>query len=92
MKEQELEEILEQVEVEELSNLIIYNDDINDYRYVIFLLETICELTPIRAEQCTLISHHTGKCHVRKGSKSDMTDMMNKLMDNGLGASVESVS
>ncbi len=89
MKEQELEEVLVQEEVKEKSKLIIYNDDITEYGFVIFLLKSICELTNISAEQCTLISHNTGKCIVRKGNKADMTDMMTKLLDKGLGASVE---
>ena len=89
MKEQELGEVVVQEEVQEESKLIIYNDEVNDYSSVVSLLETICDLDLLRAEQCTLIAHNSGKCIVKKGIKSDMTDMMNKLLEKGLGASVE---
>jgi len=67
----------------------ILNDDINDFDYVIHLLITICKLDPIRAEKFTLISHHNGRCDVKKGSLDEMQDLRDRLIDAGLGATVE---
>jgi ATP-dependent Clp protease adaptor protein ClpS len=96
MKEQEQENIIEQEseevikqEVEEIANLIIYNDDINTFDYVIYLLQTICKLDSINAEQCTIISHYTGKCIVKKGKFVKMKNLMEQLIERGLEASVD---
>jgi len=91
VKEKEQIEVLEKTEVEKQWFLVIHNDDENTFDYVIHLLITVCKLDNIRAEQCTLISHHNGKCDVKKGSLDEMKKLKNILIDSGLGATVESV-
>ena len=89
MKEQELEVVLEQEQINESTSLVIYNDDINSFDYVIYLLEDVCKLDSVRAEQCTIIAHHKGKCAVKKGDADEMEVLMDQLERRGLGASVE---
>jgi len=91
VKEQEQIDVLEKTEVQKQWFLVIHNDNVNDFNYVIHLLISVCGLDIIRAEQCTLISDNKGKCDVKKGSFAEMKDLKYKLIDAGLGATVEAV-
>ncbi len=57
---------------EEVHNLIVWNDEINTFDWVIECLVDICGHETIQAEQCALIIHHRGKCGVKKGSFDDL--------------------
>jgi len=91
VKEKEQVDVLEKTEVQKQWFLVIHNDDENTFEYVIHLLIRVCNLDAIRAEQCTLISHHNGKCDVKKGSLDEMKKLKIALVESGLGATVESV-
>ena len=47
--------------------LVLFNDDVNRYDFVVESLIDICRHDPIQAEQCTFIAHHKGKCDIKKG-------------------------
>lgn len=70
--------------------LVIYNDDKNTFDYVIHLLIAICGLDPVYAEKYTFISHYNGKCDIKKGNLDEMKKLKTKLIESGLGATVES--
>ena len=57
--------------IDELSTnrIIIYNDDINTFDWVIASLIELCKHSPIQAEQCTLLIHLKGKASVKEGLK-----------------------
>ena len=52
--------------------IILFNDDVNTFDFVIETLILVCEHDPHQAEQCTLIVHLKGKCSVKKGSYSEL--------------------
>ncbi|MDO5760295.1 MAG: ATP-dependent Clp protease adaptor ClpS, partial [Bacteroidota bacterium] len=57
------------VDVEEGGNeLIVYNDDIHTFDYVINCLIFICKLSKEQAVSCTNIIHYKGLCVVKHGS------------------------
>ncbi len=91
VKEQEQVDVLEKTEVKKRWFLVIHNDDESDFDYVIHLLIKECGLDAVRAEQCTLISHYNGKCDVKKGSLKAMENLKDRLINAGLGATVENV-
>lgn len=90
---------MEQVEIIELSDtsvedlldsrLIVYNDDVNSFQWVIECLCKYCGHTTEQAEQCSYIIHHKGKCDVKKGSKEILQPMKEALLDAGLTATIE---
>lgn len=90
---------MEQVETIELSDtsvedlldsrLIVYNDDVNSFQWVIECLCKYCGHTTEQAEQCSYIIHHKGKCDVKKGSKEILQPMKEALLDAGLTATIE---
>jgi ATP-dependent Clp protease adaptor protein ClpS len=52
----------------EEKELILFNDDINTFEYVIETLIDVCGHDPFQAEQCALTAHYNGKCGVKSGS------------------------
>lgn len=89
----ELIESQEKVLVEEhkveLKDLIIYNDDVNTFEYVIESLVHICEHSSIQAEQCTFLIHHKGKCSVKRGEFEELGPMAVAFLDRGISAKIE---
>jgi ATP-dependent Clp protease adaptor protein ClpS len=56
----------------DLKELILFNDDVNTFDFVIDTLIDVCEHDPIQAEQCALITHFKGKCGVKSGTFYDL--------------------
>lgn len=77
-----------QVEVENTAikenHLVLYNDDVNTFDYVIELLMKVCDHDAIQAEQCAMLVHYKGKCSVKKGSFQVLEPMSAILSDAGL--------
>lgn len=68
--------------------IILHNDDVNTFEWVIECLVKICEHTPVQAEQCAYIVHHNGKCDIKKGSYDELEPMCSALLDRGLSAEI----
>ena len=68
--------------------IILFNDDVNTFDYVINKLVTICGQTIEQAEQCTYIVHYSGKCSVKTGTFEELKPMCLKLLDSGLTAEI----
>lgn len=69
--------------------LILFNDNVNDFNFVIDTLIEVCEMDPIQAEQITLIVHEKGKCGVLSGSIDELKPKYNVLTLKGLTVSIE---
>ena len=69
--------------------LILHNDDVNSFDYVIESLIKICKHSVEQAEQCTYIAHFKGKCDVKKGSLEILKPFKDGLIDRGLNATIE---
>jgi ATP-dependent Clp protease adaptor protein ClpS len=74
---------------EEVHNLIVWNDDVNTFDWVIECLVDICGHESMQAEQCALIIHHKGKCGVKKGSFDDLRPQAEGLIDRGIQATID---
>ena len=68
--------------------IILFNDDVNTFDYVINKLVTICGQTLEQAEQCTYIVHYSGKCSVKTGTFDELKPICLKLLDAGLTAEI----
>ena len=60
-------------------SLILYNDDITPFDYVIISLVSVCKHDLIQAEQCAYIAHHKGKVVIKSGSFDEMYAMKDAL-------------
>lgn len=71
------------------NHLVVFNDDINTFDYVIHLLMQVCDHDFIQAEQCTLLIHYKGKCEVKTGAYEDLEPRCSKLLEAGLSAEIQ---
>jgi ATP-dependent Clp protease adaptor protein ClpS len=71
------------------NSLIIYNDDVNTFDFVIDSLIEVCRHDRLQAEQCTFIIHYSGKCAVKDGDFKKLRPMCEALLDRGLSAAIE---
>jgi ATP-dependent Clp protease adaptor protein ClpS len=69
--------------------LILHNDDVHSFDYVIDSLIEVCELEPTQAEQCTFLVHYKGKCDIKKGSFSGLKPFKEGLIERGLNATID---
>jgi ATP-dependent Clp protease adaptor protein ClpS len=70
-------------------HLILHNDEVHTFEYVIDTLIKVCELEPVQAEQCTYLVHYKGKCDVKKGSFPFLKPFKQGLIDKGLEATID---
>jgi len=69
--------------------LVVHNDDVNTFDWVIESLVEICHHTPEQAEQCAFIIHFKGKYAVMEGSKELLRPMREQLVDRGINATLD---
>ena len=84
------EKIQEEVDVLEKEvnqhEIVLHNDDVNTFDFVIDSLMGVCEHTLEQAEQCTMLVHYKGKCTVKTGEYKDLEPRCSKLLTLGLSA------
>jgi ATP-dependent Clp protease adaptor protein ClpS len=71
-------------------SLILFNDDFNTFEFVIKTLMEVCDHNREQAYQCALITHHRGKCEVKKGMKEDLKYRCTEMIKKGLNAEIYS--
>jgi len=76
---------------ESLHNLIVWNDEVNTFEWVIDTLMEICGHSHEQAEQCAYIIHFQGKYAVKNGSYDELKPKCDAITDRGIGATVEMV-
>jgi len=75
-------------QIDEGNELVLFNDDVNTFDWVIVSLMEVCEHSLEQAEQCSLIVHHRGKCGVKSGSWDELKPKCTALLDRGLSAEI----
>ncbi|NLA23799.1 MAG: ATP-dependent Clp protease adaptor ClpS [Bacteroidales bacterium] len=70
-------------------NLILHNDDINTFDFVIDCLIDICGHDELQAEQCAFLTHYKGKCQIKKGELKTLRSMRGSLINKGLSVTIE---
>ncbi len=71
-KEKKLPDAGTEIREDSGKKLIIFNDDINTFDFVIETLIEVCGHDPHQAENCTLIAHFKGKCAIKIGALEDL--------------------
>lgn len=79
----------EGLDQQNLARLVLHNDDINTFDYVMEILVEVCDHSLTQAEQCATITHFKGKCEVKSGSFAAMKELRYQLISRGLNATVE---
>lgn len=69
--------------------LIVYNDHVNTFDWVIKSLMDVCNHSLEQAEQCALIIHFKGLYAVKHGPRIRLAPMREGLVDRGINAALE---
>ena len=77
---------------EEPCSLIVWNDEVNTFEWVIETLIEVCGQSVEQAEQCAMIIHTKGKYAVKRGSYEELKPLCDAITDRGIGATVEMLS
>ncbi len=91
---EELEEIVvveNEEDIGSAAQLIVYNDDVNTFDWVIQCFVEIVRHSYEQAEQLSLIIHFKGKATVKTASPTILKPLKSALTDRGLSAVIESV-
>jgi ATP-dependent Clp protease adaptor protein ClpS len=86
------EKIKEEVEVSvkegHLSEIVLFNDEVNTFDHVIETLVHVCNHSYEQAEQCSLLVHYKGKCTVKTGVYEELEPQCSQLLKAGLSAEI----
>ena len=77
------------VAVETPYQLIVWNDDVNTFDWVIETLVEVCKHTYEQAEQCAYFIHFKGKYAVKHGTFEELEPMCTAITDRGINATIE---
>ena len=70
--------------------LIVWNDEVNTFEWVIETLMDVCKHTQEQAEQSATIIHYTGKYAVKNGDYDTLKPMCDAITERGISATIES--
>lgn len=88
-KKKQEEDVAVLDQITEDNKLVVYNDDVHTFDYVIDSLIEICEHTVEQATQCTYLIHYKGKCTVKTGEMDTLKPMHKKLLSRGLTSEIQ---
>ena len=86
------EEVLLDTSLEKSCQLIVWNDEVNTFEWVIETLIEICGHTQEQAEQCAIIIDSKGKYAVKEGTYEILKPMCDAITDRGIGATIEVIA
>ena len=74
---------------DEPCNLVVWNDNVNTFEWVIETLVEVCGHTYEQAEQCSYFIHFQGKYAVKEGSYEELKPQCDAITERGINATVE---
>ncbi len=72
-------------------SLIVWNDEVNSFDWVIETLMEVCGHDLEQAEQCAMIIHNKGKYAVKNGDYDTLKPMCDAITERGIGATIEMI-
>jgi ATP-dependent Clp protease adaptor protein ClpS len=79
------------VETDQLCHLIVWNDEVNTFEWVIDTLMAVCKHSQEQAEQCAYLVHFKGKYSVKEGEFDELKPMCDAITERGINATIESL-
>jgi ATP-dependent Clp protease adaptor protein ClpS len=73
------------------SMLVVYNDDVNTFDWVIHCLMEVCGHTFEQSEQLSILIHFKGKATVKTAPLDSLRPLKDALVERGLSAVIEGV-
>jgi ATP-dependent Clp protease adaptor protein ClpS len=69
--------------------LLVWNDEVNTFEWVIDTLIEICGHSQEQAEQCAMLIHTKGKYAVKNGTYDKLKPQCDAITDRKIGATIE---
>lgn len=73
-------------------SLVVWNDEVNTFEWVIETLIAVCQHTQEQAEQCAMLIHTKDKYAVKKGDYETLKPMCDAITERGIGATIEALA
>lgn len=74
------------------AKIVLKNDDVHTFEYVIDALMYECDHDEYQAEQCAYLTHFKGECEIKFGKESDLRGISGRLEELGLDISLELIT
>jgi len=74
---------------EKFYHIIVWNDEVNTFEWVIETLIEVCGHSEEQAEQCAMLIHTKGKYAVKQGTYDDLKPQCEAITERGIGATLE---
>lgn len=88
-KEQSQNAVLDKEQVEEAVRLVVYNDEVNTFDWVIESFIKVCQHSLPQAEQLSYMIHFNGKAIVKTGDSHELQPQKEALQERGISAVIE---
>ncbi len=69
--------------------LLVWNDEVNTFEWVIETLIEVCGHSQEQAEQCAMLIHTRGKYAVKNGTYDRLKPQCDAITDRQIGATIE---
>lgn len=76
-------------DLEKPFHIIVWNDEVNTFEWVIETLIEVCGHSQEQAEQCAMLIHTKGKYSVKHGDFDELKPQCEAITDRGIGATLE---
>ena len=73
-------------------SLIVWNDEVNTFDWVIETLIEVCGHTTEQAEQCAIFIDAKGKYAVKQGEYDVLKPQCDAITERGIGATIEVIA
>lgn len=73
----------------EPARLIVFNDEVNTFDWVIKCFMEVLKHDSVQSEQLSMLIHFKGKATVKSGAKKELMPFREALVDRGLSAIIE---
>lgn len=70
-------------------SLVVWNDEVNTFEWVIETLIEICQHSQEQAEQCAFLIHTKGKYAVKIGTYDNLKPQCDAITDRSISATLE---
>lgn len=85
-----MHEVALDTSLDTISQIIVYNDDVNTFDWVIECFVDVLQHSSQQAEQLSILIHYKGKAAVKQASLDELRPLKDALCDRGLSAVIES--
>lgn len=79
----------ESSEVQEILNLVIFDDDQLTFTEVEEALQIVCHYTEMESKRLSRLIHENGKTSVKQGSYKKLKPMLEAMLDRKISAIIE---